>query len=480
MSNIISEELTGLPELLTLARSIALDYLNSLSERSVAQIQIPATNLAIPLSESGLGTIATLETFKRDILPYLSASPGSRYWGFVTGGSTPASLVGDWLTSAVDQNLMVAGDSVATEIELATLGLIKDLFALPRDNFDGVFTTGATAANLVCMAVARQWGGKQLGRDIAREGLDSLGQFEILATTPHASLLKIMGILGFGQNRWTRVRGLLDANGLEGEAMNPDDLKDKLQASQARVKIVVSSAGTVTTTAFDDFKAISQICHAYNAWHHLDGAFGLFARCSPEYAVLTEGAELADSITVDCHKWLNVPYDCGIALTQHKDLLEDSFTVGAAYLRVDNAFPNMMNRGIENSQRFRALPVWFGLTAYGLTGYRTLIEQNCTQARQLANWIEISSGYQLLLPPKLNVVLFAGKFDGELETINDNNRALLREINQTGRVFLSPGNYHGQFCFRAAFSNWRTTSEDVNLIIQTLQQVRYHYNIIYK
>lgn len=472
MSHNVSEDLARLPELLTLVQSLTLEYLNSLSERPPAWIQPPVSNLAVSLSESGVGTIETLAKFQRDILPYLSGSPGSRYWGFVTGGYTPASLAGDWLTSSVDQNVMVPGDSISTEVELATLSLIKDLFDLPRDTFDGVFTTGATASNLVCMAVARQWGGRQLGQDIAREGLRSLEQFEIFSTTPHASLLKIMGILGFGQNHWTKVEGLTDANGVEGEAMNPEDLNTKLKASQAQVKLVVSSAGTVTTTAFDDLNAIAEICHAYNAWHHLDGAFGLFARCSPRYADLAQGAELADSITVDCHKWLNVPYDCGIALTQHRELLEEAFTVGAVYLKTDNALPSMMHRGVENSQRFRALPVWFSLTAYGLAGYRTLIEANCTQARQLADWIETASGYQLLLPPTLNVVLFKGQFDGNRKKVNDHNRALLRVINQTGRVFLSPGNYHGQFCFRAAFSNWRTTSEDIALAIQALKEAR--------
>ncbi len=472
MSSTIPEDLARLPELLTQVQSLTLNYLNSLSERPVGWIKPPVENLAVPLSESGLGTMETLEKFKRDILPNLSGSPGSRYWGFVTGGSTPASLVGDWLTSAVDQNVMVSGDSVATEVELAALDLIKDLFDLPRNTFDGVFTTGATASNLVCMVVARQWGGKQLGQDIAREGLRSLDRFEIFATTPHASLLKIMGILGFGQNHWTKVRGLPDANGAEGEVMNLEDLNTKLKASQAQVKLVVSSAGTVTTTAFDDLEAIAEICHFYNAWHHIDGAFGLFARCSPQYAHLVKGAELADSITVDCHKWLNVPYDCGVALTQHGDLLEDAFTVGAAYLRIDNALPRMMNRGVENSQRFRALPVWFSLTAYGLAGYRTLVEANCTQARQLANWIETWAGYQLLLAPTLNVVLFAGKFDGDIERVNDCNQVLLRAINQTGRVFLSPGNYRGQFCFRAAFSNWRTTSDDIALAILALKEAR--------
>lgn len=125
-----------------------------------------------------------------------------------------------------------------------------------------------------------------------------------------------------------------------------------------------------------------------------------------------------------------------------------------------------MNRGIENSQRFRALPVWFSLTAYGEEGYRKLVEANCLQARQLADWIEASEDYQLLLPSTLNVVLFAGKFGGDLD-VSDRNRALLQTINQTGRVFLTPGNYHG-FCFRAAFSNWRTNTEDIATVIQTL------------
>ena len=468
-SHFILDELENFPELLERAKSLTSEYLIRLSERPVSRTTYPSLkDLSVSLSETGMGTLETLARFEREILPYLSASGGSRYWGFVTGGTTPAALVGDWLTSAVDQNLMVGGDSVATEVELATLNLIKDLFVLPRDAFEGVLTTGATASNLVCLAIARQWGGTQLGKNFASEGITNLNEFEILATTPHASLLKVMGILGFGQNNWTKVRGLPDANGLEGEAIDLKDLNAKLKASQASVKIVVSSAGTVTTTAFDDLEAIADICHCYNAWHHLDGAFGLYASCSPRYAYLAQGSQLADSITVDCHKWLNVPYDCGVALTQHPKLLRETFAVGAAYLKTNDSSPNMMNRGIENSQRFRALPVWFSLTAYGKEGYCKLIEANCLQARQLADWIEASDSYRLLLPPTLNVVLFAGKFGGDLESVSDRNRALLQTINQTGRVFLTSSNYRGQFCFRAAFSNWRTNTEDIATVIQTL------------
>ncbi|NJO70910.1 MAG: hypothetical protein HC825_02795 [Oscillatoriales cyanobacterium RM1_1_9] len=268
------------------------------------------------------------------------------------------------------------------------------------------------------------------------------------------------------------MRGLPDANGQEGEAMDIEDLELQLKASSAPIKIVISSAGTVTTTAFDDFQAIARLCQIHHAWHHLDGAFGLFARCSSRYRHLTQGAELADSITVDCHKWLNVPYDCGVALTRHRDLLEETFAVGAAYLNTEDTLPSLMNRGIENSQRFRGLPIWFSLMAYGSEGVQAMVESCCGLARQLADWIAISAHYHLLLPAHLNVVLFAGQFTGDQVTVNRLNQALLSRINQTGKVFLSPGYYQGQFCFRAALSNWRTGEEDL-AIAQTALEAAY-------
>ncbi|MGB3533719.1 MAG: pyridoxal-dependent decarboxylase [Microcoleaceae cyanobacterium] len=464
------DEQANLESLLTQAYHTTLQHINHLSQQSAVCFD-SFDHLSATLNETGVGTQQTLKQFQQDILPYLSASAGSRYWGFVTGGVTPAALVGDWLTATVDQNVMVPGDSIATAIELTVIEQLKALFNLPQDRFDGVLTTGATASNLVCLATARQWGGRKLGYDIAREGLSCLNQFQIFATTPHASQIKVQGILGFGQNHWVKVRGLPDANGQEGEAMDMEDLDTQLNASPATIKIVVSSAATVSTTAFDDFKTIAQLCKNYQAWHHLDGAFGLFARCSPKLAHLATAAELADSITVDCHKWLNVPYDCGVAFTQHRQLLEETFTSGAAYLETDTILPSMMNRGIENSRRFRALPVWFSLTAYGKSGIQKIVEENCNLAIQLAEWILSSQYYNLILSPQLNVVLFAGKFNGELATINQNNRTLLQKINQTGKVFLTPSNYHNQFCFRAAFSNWQINYKDIIEVTKVLEQV---------
>lgn len=456
--------------LLTEAYQTALQHIDHLSQHPAGYLN-SLHSLSTTLPQTGLGTQQTLKQFQQDILPYLSGSAGSRYWGFVTGGVTPAAMVGDWLTAATDQNVMVAGDSIATAVELAVIEQLKALFNLPQTGFDGVLTTGATASNLVCLATARQWGGRKLGYDIAREGFGCVNQFQIFATTPHASQIKIQGILGFGQNHWVKVKGLLDTNGKEGEAMDIEDLEYQLQISSAPVKIVISSAATVSTTAFDHFSAIAQLCKKYQAWHHLDGAFGLFARCSPQFSHLAIGAELADSITVDCHKWLNVPYDCGVVFTQHRQLLEETFTSGAAYLETDTILPNMMNRGIENSRRFRALPVWFTLTAYGKVGIQNIVENSCNLAVKLAAWIQSSQYYDLILSPQLNVVLFTGQFNGNLETVNQQNQNLLTVINQTGKVFLTPGNYHGKFCFRAAFSNWRTTDQDIIEVTQILEAI---------
>ncbi|MGB3404985.1 MAG: pyridoxal-dependent decarboxylase [Microcoleaceae cyanobacterium] len=464
------DEQENLPMLLTEAYQTALQYIDNLSQHPAGSVDSVNT-LSTALSQTGLGTQQTLKQFQQDILPYLSGSVGSRYWGFVTGGVTPAAMVGDWLTAATDQNVMVGGDSIATAVELAVIEQLKALFSLPEKGFDGVLTTGATASNLVCLATARQWGGRKLGYDIAREGFGCIDQFQIFAATPHASQIKIQGILGFGQNHWTKVKGLLDANGKEGEAMDIKDLEYQLQTCSAPIKIVISSAATVSTTAFDNFSAIAQLCKTYQAWHHVDGAFGLFARCSPQFANLAIGAELADSITVDCHKWLNVPYDCGVVFTQHRQLLEETFTCGAAYLNTDTILPKMMNRGIENSRRFRALPVWFTLTAYGKAGIQNIIENSCNLAVKLAEWIRYSQYYDLILYPQFNVVLFAGNFKGNLETVNQQNRNLLTAINQTGKVFLTPGNYYGKFCFRAAFSNWRITDKDIIEVTQILEQV---------
>ena len=445
----------------SLAESVAnwcVSFQHELPHRKVAVLNNPRPPVE-GLQSQGLGSEAAFSEFVDHISHHLSASAGPRYLGFVTGGTTPAAMLADWITSAIDQNVFLPGDSIATAVEVQTLSWLRELFHL-NDDFHGTLTSGATAANILGTLCGRQFAGEQQGIDIANDGLNS-AEIEVFSACPHASTLKALSFIGLGRKQITEIPCLPDS-----EAMDVKALGILLKESHSTGKIVIASAGTVTGTDFDDLNSIAELTKKYNAWLHVDGAFGLFTRLLPNSIALTEGINGADSITTDGHKWLNVPYDCGIFFTRHPKLLSDVCSVAAPYLDINSQLPSYGNMGIENSRRFRALPVWMTLKAYGRDGYRELVENNCQQATLLADWISQSQHYELLYPCQLNVVVFRPRSLHNF-TVSD----ILQKINHGGEVYMTPGKWKGQEAIRAAFCNWQTTNDDVKKVCKVLDSV---------
>jgi glutamate/tyrosine decarboxylase-like PLP-dependent enzyme len=442
--------------------ALACEFHRGLKDRPVAARYDPEPWLD-RLDESGQGAAAAIDAFSQRIMPHLSGSVGPRYLGFVTGGVTPAALAGDWLAAAVDQNLAVPGDSIATQVSLQALGWIMDLFALPRRDFDGCFTTGATASNFLSLIVARQWAGEVASTSPADTGGNGGGGLKVFSATPHASFIKVMGLSGLGRDHVRAVDTLA-----EREAMDPADLDWRLATAGPGPKMVVASAGTVSTADFDDLSRVAEVCRAHQAWLHVDGAFGIFARCVPDLAPLAAGLELADSITGDAHKWFNVPYDSGFFLTRRIDLLERACDLDAAYLASEGAEPRFIGRGIENSQRFRALPLWLTLKAYGREGAAAVVKSCCAHASALGAWIEAAPEFELLAPVKLNVVIFR-PLAPEGRDPSAFNKALLARLNADGKAFMTPGQFAGNQGIRAAFTNWMTDGTDLPIITEALR-----------
>jgi len=437
-------------------------FISNLDEAKVAKMNVSLPQQTLP--NDGLSLLECVQQLEQSIIPQLSAARGPRYWGFVTGGATPIATMADWLVSSFDQNVAKAGDSVASLVEKQAMEWLCELFELP-DNFRGVMPTGATGCNFLAACIARQFAGVQQGLDVAKEGVYKL-DVEIFSTTPHASMLKSLGMAGLGQKSITIINSYVNS-----EAMDISHLNTCLEKSQAKSKIIIASSGTVTATDFDDLKAISVLSLQYDAWLHVDAAFGLFERVVEGVNGKTKGIENADSITVDCHKWLNVPYDCGVFLTRHLDLLEQSFDVPAPYLENFGNEPDYMSLGIENSRRFRAFPVWLTLLAYGREGIKSWVESNIKLAKGLANWIDASDDYELVYPCQMNVVLFRPNTTDLTQQEADNKtKKLLQTINQDGRLFLSPGIWQGNQIIRAALSNWQTDERDIEIAKEVLIQ----------
>ncbi len=248
MINNLNTDLQNLDVILTTVKQQGIDYLNSIRERST--VNAGEMQIIGDLSREGIGSIEALKQFNLRFEPIMVASSGPRYWGFVTGGTTPAAIAGDWLSTIYDQNKQSAKGNcdVSAIIELETIQLLLSLFNLPKDYFGG-FVTGATLSNFTCLAVARQWIGKQLGKDFAREGIS--GTVKVLSATPHSSAIKSLSMLGLGSGN------VIQVNVLPGnrEALDVADLEYKIQALNGELLILISIPGTLKPEVFDNFEA---------------------------------------------------------------------------------------------------------------------------------------------------------------------------------------------------------------------------------
>lgn len=460
MNTQLSNDNNSLHEILEATRKIASAHLDKLHELAPGRL-IP--NIALKdLPEKGIGALKALHQFDEEYAPMLTNSAGPRYFGFVTGGSTPAAIAGDWLVSAYDQNACGSNDSIAPQIEKQTIHFFKQLFGLDEHYF-GSFVTGATVSNMTSLAIARQWAGEQIGVDASEEGAASIPNLKIVSATIHSSAVKSAAMLGIGRKAVVRIDTLPHR-----EAIDIDKLEAFLKensSQQINPLIVIANAGTVNTVDFDDLVTIGKLKEKYKFWMHVDAAFGGFAAVSTKYAHLMDGVNYADSITIDAHKWLNVPYDAAMQFTRHKKLQLKVFQNSAAYLGDPEKSPDFFHYTPENSRRFRALPSWMTLMAYGKEGYAEIIERNCACAKQLGDWIETSSKYTLLAPVKMNVVCFTLKSaDLTLEKI----QAFLAKIRDDGRVFFTQTIYKGTPAIRAAISNWQTDTNDIEIAKEVL------------
>ncbi|HCZ17688.1 MAG TPA: aspartate aminotransferase family protein [Candidatus Accumulibacter sp.] len=444
------------------AHALASAFLQSLPERPVAALPSPdemAAALDEPLPEAGCDPAAAIDEWFARAERGITASPGPRFFGFVTGGVTPAALAGDWLASAIDQNAgLWASSPAAAQTELVVLRWLKELFGLPAD-WAGALTSGATMANLVGLIAARQWAGRQLGFDAAGDGLAGQPPIPVVSSTEiHLSAVKCLGTLGLGRNQLRKAAA-------PGGSVDIAAMAALLREVAGPV-IIVGNAAEVNTGQFDDIAALADLrdAHPGGAWLHVDGAFGLFASASPRFAHLGRGIERADSVASDAHKWLNVPYDSGFAFVRDAAILREAFAAGGAYV-LGSAGWDPFTHVPEMSRRFRGLAAWCALKAFGRQGYRAVVERCVDNAAAFARWVETTPGIELMNPAALNIVCFRILGRGRDEAATDElNRTAVRAIQGDGRAFVTGTVWNGHAAIRAAFDNWQTTLDDVALL----------------
>ena len=405
-----------------------------------------------PAVSDPVAPLAVLDSLAQLVAEGSVATPGPRYFGFVTGGSYPVAVAADWLVSVWDQNAALHALSPAMAyLEDVTAGWLLELLGLPRDASVG-FVTGATMANVTGLAAARHQVLRRAGWDVEADGLQGAPKLNVIVGAgAHASIDTAARLLGFGTSNLVRVAA--DDQG----RMVPEALEAAL-ARASGPTIVCLQAGHVNTGAFDPFTPLIDIARRHGAWVHVDGAFGLWARAADGLRPLADGVERADSWGVDAHKWLNVPYDSGIAIVAHPAAHRASMAQRASYLlRADGERRDGMDWTPEASRRARAVPVYAVLKALGREGVAALVTGNCARARQMAERLRPHDGITILNDVVLNQVLVRvrSRADGNVTP------AVIARVQQAGVCWVGGTTWEREPAMRIAISNWSTTAEDV-------------------
>lgn len=442
-------------ELLEATAQRAILYLEALGDRKVAPSAESIANLSAldhPLNDNSTSANEVIAILDEVCSPATMAMAGPRFFGFVIGGALPVTVAANWLAGAWDQNSGLFTPTPATAtLEQVALNWLLDVFKLPP-RCGGAFVTGATMANFTALAAARHSLLKQAGWNVEADGLFGAPPITVVVgEEAHPTLFKSLGLLGLGRNRVVKV---------------PVDSQGRIRAdslpSLAGPAIVCVQAGNVNTGAFDPFGEICERAHAQDAWVHVDGAFGLWATASPATASLATGLDQADSWATDFHKWLNVPYDSGIAISKDAEALRAAMAITADYLPTSE-FRNPSDFTPELSRRARGVEVWAALRSLGRQGVRELIERNCRQARRFAEGLA-EAGFQILNEVVLNQVLVAF---GDAETTS----RVIAELQADGTCWCGGTVWQEKTAMRISVSSWATTDADIERSLEAMIRI---------
>lgn len=442
--------------LLADASNRAIRYLEGLDSRPVAPNPSAVEGLRAfdeSLPEQPGDPAETLRLLDEVGSPATTAMAGPRYFGFVIGGSLPVTLAANWLAGAWDQNTGLYRPTPGTAfLEQVALRWLLDVLHLPSD-CTGAFVTGATVANLCALAAARHGVLKRAGWDVEGQGLFGAPAITVIVGEEvHPSVSKALGILGLGRNRVVKVP-VDDQGRMRGDRLPPI----------SGPTIVCVQAGNVNTGAFDPIDVICRRAHAAGAWLHVDGAFGLWAAAAPSLRNLTTGMAEADSWATDAHKWLNVPYDCGLAFVRDQASLKAAMAISAEYLPTKSEFRNPSDFTPELSRRARGVEVWAALRSLGRQGIAELIERNCAQARRFADRLS-AAGFDILNQVVLNQVLVSF---GDAEKTS----RTIQAIQEDGTCWCGITVWQGKTAMRISLSSWATTDLDVDRSVEAIVRI---------
>ncbi len=434
----------------------SIRYLETLEARGVAPSATAVSlvdRLAGPLPEESSDPSETLALLDDIGSPASIAMAGPRFFGFVIGGSLPITVATNWLATAWDQNVALHAVTPAIAVmEQTALRWLVELFGLPPES-GGAFVTGATVANFTALAAARHALLRTAGWDVEADGMFGAPPVTVIVSEEaHPSVTKALGMLGFGRTRVTRV---------------PVDDQGRMRADHLPTisgpTLVCVQVGNVNTGSCDPVGEIARITREHGAWLHVDGAFGLWAAAAPTRAHLVDGIAMADSWATDAHKWLNTPYDSGLAIVRDPHALQAAMAITAAYLPTESPYRNPADFTPELSRRARGVDVWAALRQQGRSGIAELIDRCCRHAARFAEGLRVA-GCEVLNDVVLNQVLVAF---GDAAT----TQRVIAAVQQDGTCWCGVTQWQGRTAMRISVSSWATTEDDVELSLAAILRV---------
>ena len=450
----------------------ALTYLAGLEHNPVcatATLGELRGRLSISLADEGVEPRQVIDELVAGVEGGLLGSTGSRFFAWVMGGSVPAALAADWLTSTWDQNAALYACSPAEAvIEEACGRWLKELLGLP-ESASFALTSGCQMAHFTCLAAARNAVLARHGWDVERRGLLGAPRIHVLCNSQnHGSMERTLRFLGLGCECMRNLA--VD----EAGRLVPEALAAALLEIPGEPALVLLCAGDINIGAFDRFDEVVPIAHAHGAWVHVDGAFGLWVNASPRLKNLLKGVELADSWATDGHKWLNVPYDCGYAFVADSQAHRASMALRASYLVHAEEARDPFDWNVEWSRRGRGVATYAAIRELGRNGIRDLVERCCRHAHDLATGIGALEGAQLMWEPRINqgLVRFPDPSPKATEADHDaHTDRIIAAIVRSGHAFVGGTTWRGLRCMRISVCNWQTSDTDVARTIAAVQEV---------
>jgi glutamate/tyrosine decarboxylase-like PLP-dependent enzyme len=446
-----------------------LEGLDQTSVAATADLETLRARINRPLPATGLTPAEVIRQLNDDVAGGLLGSAGGRFFGWVIGGTLPAAIGADWLTSVWQQNAALYACAPAAAVVEETVGIwLKEILGLPpQASF--ALVTGCQMAHVTCLAAARHALLQRNGWDVEKHGLFGAPAIRILTSTErHGSFERAVRLLGFGESHM-RLLPVDEQGRLRTEA-----LEAELKEGDGAPTLVLLQAGDINIGAYDSFNTLIPIARRHRAWVHIDGAFGLWAGASPRLRHLVEGIALADSWATDGHKWLNVPFDSGFAFVADPEAHRESLSIRASYLTHATDARDQVDWNPEWSRRARAFPAYAALRQLGRDGVAEMIERCCRQAHSLTMRIGALPGAEVLWEPTINqgLVRFLDQSPNAAATDHDRRTdEVIAAILKTGEAFFGGTTWRGKRAMRISVTNWRTNEIEVDRVIGAVTRV---------